>query len=364
MPILLSVCLESIIKDQSLTPDAEELAMRSSTLFSLVFLAAVLLVPKASAQADSICSEFGGGFIWATASVVYGRVEFSGLQDPNRFPKVTVTLINQGRTIASTSLGPSGNYCFRNVSGNGATLVVAVEDAEVGRRDLPSGSVTINQVRQDFQIDLGTRTPRAGVISAKYFYERSGKNAELFASANAHLREKKADKAIPLLAQIVQNDPKDFVAMGLLGSAYFEKGDQVNAEKAFLGALDANPRFAPAMASLGQIYLLQNKLDLSVAVLLKATENEPEYARGFRLLGEAYLLSKQGRLGLEALYRAIELDPIGMAESHLLAAKLFDSAGAKNYAAREYRLFLEKVPNHPQKKQFQKYIQENPPADN
>jgi tetratricopeptide (TPR) repeat protein len=271
--------------------------------------------------------------------------------------------VNQGRTVASTPVGRSGNYCFRNLNGAGSTLIVAVEEIEVGRRDLPSGGAS-NQFRQDFAIDLGNRMPKAGVISAKYAYKREGRNADLFTSASAFLKEKKTDKAIPLLKEIVESDTKDFVASALLGSAYFQANDMAGAETAYIRSLEANPAYAVAMTNLGHIYLIQKKLDVAVTLLSKATEFEPDYARAFQLLGEAYLLSKKGKAGLEALYRAIEIDPVGMAECHLLAARLFESAGAKNYAAREYKLFLEKVPNYPEKKKLLKYIQDNPPAEN
>ena len=358
-------CQRSMITHRPINTNAEVLFVRITTFGSLVFLSILVLAPKVAAQADSICSEFGGGFIWGNANVVYGRVEVSGLRDPAKFPKVTVSLVNQGRTIASMPIGRSGNYCFRNTNGSGATVIVAVEESEVGRRDLGSGgSLGSNQFRQDFAIDLGNRTPRAGVISAKYAHKREGKNAELFTAANTLLKEKKTDKAIPVLQQIVETDPKDFVVWALLGSSYFERNDLTAAEAAYLRSLEANPGYAVAITNLGHIYLLQKKLDDAVALLVKATELEPDYARAFQLLGEAYLLSKKGKLGLEALYRAIEIDPIGMAQCHLLAARLFESAGAKNYAAREYKLFLEKVPDYPQKKQLLKYIQDNPPAEN
>lgn len=338
--------------------------MRTATFYALGFFLLLVIVPKAQAQADSFCSEFGGGIIWASASAIYGRVQVDGVRDPKRMPKVTVSLVIQGRTVANMPVGTSGNYCFRNVNGSGGTLILAVEDSEVGRQDLPAGSMASNQFRQDFAIDLGQRMPKPGVVSAKYNHPREGKNAELFSAAGVLLKEKKSDKAIPILHQVVEADPKDFIAWALLGSAYFEKNDLGGAETSYAKSLEANPSYVVAMTNLGNVYLIKKNLDVAVTLLEKATQLEQDYARAFQLLGEAYLLQKKGKMGLEALYRAIEIDPIGMAKCHLLAAKLFDSAGAKNYAAREYKIFLEKVPEHPQKKQFLKYIQDNPPAEN
>ena len=40
-------------------------------------------------------------------------------------------------------------------------------------------------------------------------------------------------------------------------------------------------------------------------------------------------------------------------------AKLYDLAGAKELAVKEYKNFLAKVPEHPDKKKFEKYIKDN-----
>jgi Tfp pilus assembly protein PilF len=336
--------------------------MRISALFCFSFSLMLLMSPSVSAQADQICSEFGGGIMWSNKSAVYGRVEIGGLSESAKLPKVTVALVAQGRTLASMTVGRSGNYCFRDVNGAGGTLILTVEDTEFGRQDLPSGGLPSNQFRQDFAIDVGGRTRRPGVISAKYSYKREGKNEELFTTASTHLREKKYDKALPLLEQIVATDPKDFAVWTMLGSIYSEMNNLGGAEAAYFKALEANAGYVVAMASLGQVFMGQKKLEPAIAILVRATEAEPEFARAHRLLGEAYLLSKKGTLGLESLYRAIEIDPKGMAECHLLAARLFESAGAKSYASREYKLFLEKVPEYSQKKALLKYIQDNPPA--
>ena len=49
-----------------------------------------------------------------------------------------------------------------------------------------------------------------------------------------------------------------------------------------------------------------------------------------------------------------------MAECHLQLAHLYELAGAKKLAAMEYKIFLRKVPDHPDKKRFEKYIKDNP----
>jgi predicted Zn-dependent protease len=164
---------------------------------------------------------------------------------------------------------------------------------------------------------------------------------------------------------MIASDPADFIAHGKLGSIYYEQNKLSDSEKAFKKALEIKADFSPAMINLGRIYLVQKQNDEAIEILKKVTETEPNSPRGFQLLGEAYLVAKKGTLGVAALNEALRLDPIGMAESHLLMARLYDLAGAKSVASREYQMFLEKVPEHKDKKKFEKYIKDNPiEADN
>lgn len=331
--------------------------------FSVV-AAVVILCWSAYAQANEVCGSVSGGSVWASTRAVYGRIAISGQSSGQKFPKVTVTLFSQGRSLASSTIDRSGNYCFLDVNGSGATLIVELEGREVGRQDLPMSTLGINQLRQDFEIAVGEQTAKPGNISAKYQYPRAGKNAELFDAANIALKEKDKDKATSLIKQLVETDPRDFIAWAMLGSIYFEKNDLTGAESAFQKALAARPDLGVAMMNIGRIRLMQNQVDSAIDFLLRATKADPNYARSFQLLGEAYLLARKGTLGVDALNQAIDLDPFGMAECHLLLARLYDRAGAKNFASREYRRFLEKVPGHPDKKKFEKYIADNPDVVN
>jgi cytochrome c-type biogenesis protein CcmH/NrfG len=111
---------------------------------------------------------------------------------------------------------------------------------------------------------------------------------------------------------------------------------------------------------MGQIRVEQKQYLAAVEILKHATSLDAKSARTFQLLGEAYLQNKQGSLGVAALSEAIRLDPTGMAECHLQIAHLYELAGAKQLAAKEYKLFLEKVPDYENKKRLEKFIKDNP----
>jgi Tfp pilus assembly protein PilF len=124
-------------------------------------------------------------------------------------------------------------------------------------------------------------------------------------------------------------------------------------------ALALQPEYAPAWINVGKLRIAQKQLEAAIEIFKHAAALEPGDARTFRLLGEAYLQNKQGTLGAQALNHAIRLDPQGQAECHLQLAHLYQLAGAMDLAAEEYKKFLAKVPNHPEKGKFEKFIKQN-----
>jgi tetratricopeptide (TPR) repeat protein len=332
-----------------------------SSIVWLLYIFTLLLFPAVcgSAQITEICGETGSS-AWLSSSAVYGRVGLNGFDLSKRLPRIVITVTDSQRNEHTQTITETGNYCFMDLKANGGWIVLEVEGKEIGRRSLPTGLIT--QHRQDFEVyaENSTTTKPPSTISAKNAYPRSEKNAVLLEKAAAEEKNQQLAKAIQYLKQIVSDDPKDFVAWFQLGAIYFGQNNFSEAESAYKNAIGAKPDHTPSLLNLGRIYLVNKKHDEAIVALLKATQTEPTAARGFQLLGEAYLLSKKGTLGVEALNEAIRLDPVGMAECHLLMARLYDAAGAKPLASREYRLFLEKVPNHADKEKFQQYIKDNP----
>nr|AUN37253.1 TPR-repeat-containing protein [uncultured bacterium] len=256
------------------------------------------------------------------------------------------------------AVSKSGNYCFKR-SGGGGTLVVEVDGLEVARRALPGmGS---NQQREDFEIYPNSKDQSAtpGSVSAKYFYPPNEKTADLYKKAAEAARAEDRSGVVRILKEITAADPADFVAWGELGSAYFRQNDFQQADAAYRHSLELKVDYSPSWINIGQLRMAQKQYEAAIEILKHAVELEPDSAKAFRLIGESYLQVKKGTLGAEALNTAIKLEPIGMAECHLTLAHLYDLAGAKQMAAAEYKNFLSKVPDHPDKKKFESYIKEN-----
>ena len=329
----------------------------SAALLTLVFIS------TASAQIDSICGDVGINpgldSPFAHVPYVYGQVTLKGFDPGKKPPKVTVIFQDGQQSPNRFMVGRSGSYCFRRASTN-ATIVVEVDGLEVARRSLLASSG--DQQREDFEI-AATSTQRStppSVISTKYARSPNPDTADLYLRLAEAERNKDVPQAIKVANEIATKDAGDYVAWAKLGSLFFVQEKWAEAEAAFRRSLEQRVDYLPAWVSVGQMRVAQKQFSAAIEILKHAVELEPSSPSIYRLLGEAYLQNKQGTLGVQALDKAIELDPIGQAEAHLLKAHLYELAGAKQLATKEYKAFLEKVPQYPDRKKLEKFIKDNP----
>lgn len=328
-------------------------------LFLFILTAAI----SANAQADDFCAEFGStpslNSPFAQIPYVFGRVTIKGLDVAAKFPKVTVTLVDRDQTEKRVSIERKGNYCFRRSGNSTGTLIVEIDGVEAARRSLASFGAT--QQREDFEVfSDATRSAAPGTVSARFSHPPNDKTADLYRRAANAEKDKDLNGAIRILKEIVALDPGDFIAWAKLGSLHMDRRDYDDAEAAFRRSLVIEPEYLPAWINAGKIRVANKQYEAAIEVFRYAVTLDPTAARSHQLLGEAYLLAKMGTLGAESLNNALRLDPIGMAECHLQLAHLYELAGAKHLAANEYKLFLSKVKDHPDKKKFEKFIKENP----
>jgi tetratricopeptide (TPR) repeat protein len=333
--------------------------------FKLILISLLVLVCSVNAQVDEICGELGIipslDSPFAHVPYVYGRVVLKGLGPGGKSPEVTVVFIDGQQSRSSWTVGKSGSYCFRlRSSSSRGTLYVEVNGIEVARKSLLSlGNA---QQREDFEIFLPQlqKSAAPGTVSAKFFHPPNSKTVELYKKTVEAESQKDTGKAIEHLKEIVSIDPADFIAWAKLGILYVEKNSLSEAEAAFRKSLELKVEYTPAWIHVGKIRIAQKQFEAAIEIFKHVTSLEPTMARAFQLLGEAYLQARQGTLGAEALNEAIKLDPIGMAECHLLLARLYDLAGARHLATREYKIFLTKQPDYPDKKKLEQYIKNNP----
>lgn len=326
--------------------------------FLIIFVFFILSGVSYGQQVDEICGEFGhiatldGPRL--SAPFVYGRIRVVGLDSKSKVPKVSVTYLNRSQTPQRLVVNDSGFYCFKITGGTGGTLVVEADGVELARRDV-SGFGSAQQ-REDFDLSLGKR-PTA---SDKWNYQRSSTTEALITTAIEKEKQKDISGAITDLKTLVAEDPKDYIAWGYLATLYLDKGSFKESDTAFRRSLELKNDYTPSWINVGRLRMAQKQNEAAIEILKHAIELDASSARAYQLLGEVYLLTKQGSLGADALNKALEIDPIGMAECHLNLAHLYQLAGAKDLASREYRLFLEKVPEHRDAEKFRKFIKDNP----
>jgi predicted Zn-dependent protease len=296
-------------------------------------------------------------------AIVSGSVKIAGLDESNKQPSLSVSLLANGVPVSNERVKNGGSFMFSCIPRNAITLVVELDGIEVGRYPIGTLSPPPLTNRQDVQL---TWSQVGAAVEAKKSsdtilnsYARTTDNQKRFDRAVAAVREKKNDSAIKQFKQITEADGNDFVAWTELGTLYFTTEKPTEAKEAYAMALSLKPDFGPALLNLGKLQISQKQADPAIETLTKALAVAPESADVNHYLGEAYLLARKGSKAVPYLNKAIELAPVEKAEIHLRLGALYNAAGAKALAADQYRMFLKKVPNYAKKEELEKYIAEN-----
>lgn len=294
-----------------------------------------------------------------------GTVEIQGLTTGNKEPVLSVAVLSHGMFVARQQVKNRGAYSFTNIPRNGVTVIVELDNQEIG--SFPVGSLTPPPMPNRKDIFLvwsnvqRTLSANAEVIALRNAYSRSEENQKAFDKAIGASKDKNPANAIKLFKQLVEKDPADFVAWSELGNLYFKDSKFEESEAAFAKSVALKGDFLPALVNLGKVQISQKKFDPAVETLTKAVEASPESAEAHHYLGEAYLQAKKGSKAVVHLNKAIDLAPTEKAEIHLRLAQLYNAAGLKDRAAAEYKMFLLKIPDHAEKAKFERYISENMP---
>lgn len=331
-------------------------------LLSIVLMAACSVF--ANAQVDDV-SQVTGLPIPIGASVIYGQVIIRNIPRNERRPTIVVYLRNGGAQIDKYLANDTGYWYFLRPPIDGHTLNFEIDGIEVGRAIIAGG--ISGRLRQDVELDWAqvkelSRTPSStGVVSARDRHERTQDSEAILQKALTAMKEKRNDDAIKLLSSITDKDPKDYNAWMYLGTIHYSAKRNDDARAAYKKALELKPDYFLASLNLGRLELSQKQFDPAIAALLKAVESDAASADANHLLGEAYLQNRKGSVAVGYLNKAIELAPVEKAELHLRLAALYNGAGLKDRAALEYKAFLGKVKDHPDKAKFEQYIKENLP---
>ena len=275
-----------------------------------------------------------------------------------------VILYSEAKILLGRQATPNnGRFRFNNLPMGVYELAIEVENNEIGRIRVDLRSPLLKDVRRDIELEwrMPNNRTQPGVLAAGNTYPRNSASQKLFTSARQAAEKKDYDKATQLLQQITTANRKDFEAWFELANIHFLQKKLAEAEKEYLTAIDAHPKFFPALLNLGRLEIFQKRYDVAIQVLQQAVGIQSDSADANYFLGEAYLQSKRGSSAVVYLEAALRLDPKGMAEVHLKLAQLYDRAGMKDKASVEYAQFLGKKPDYPERKKLQDYIDANKP---
>jgi Tfp pilus assembly protein PilF len=335
--------------------------MNRYAVFSAAIIMGLVFSSILVAQTDDVSAATGLP-IPIGSPVIYGQVVIEGLPREERRPNIFVSLLISGSEIDRRQTDSRGYFFFLVRPRHGHTLLFQVDGSEVGRAYLTVG--TGDRLRQDVTLDWralrGAKEGRRGVIAAPG-YIRTAEAEKSFDKAMQAIRENKNSLALELFKEILANDNNDYLAWTMLGTLYYADKKYSDAAPAFKKALELKPDLTVARVNLGKMELSQKNFEKAIETLQRAVELDPTSADANHFLGEAYLQIKKGSLAVGFLNKAIELAPAQKAEIHLRLAALYNGAGAKDRAAAEYKAFLIKVPDHPDRTKFEKYIIDNSP---
>ena len=304
------------------------------------------------------CNNSGG----RPVATITGFLNVAGAPKTGTTAVFSVAVYAGGIFIGRRRLKPGGSFTFYCVPRENVMLVGEVDSVEASTVSAGMLSSSPSMNRQDVIINLSEfseRRQRTGVITVQNYYERKKTNQRLFEKALEAIQSGKTNSSIEILEQLLRSDAGDWPAWTVLGNVLFNNKRFPEAELSFEKSFMIKNDHLQTMLGLGRSALLNGRLERAIEILSAANVIEPNSADVHHYLGEAYFKIRKGSLGIPHMNRAIEIAPLEKAELHLRIAALYDAAKAKNLAANEYRLFLKKKPDFPDKQKLEAYIFEN-----
>ncbi len=131
----------------------------------------------------------------------------------------------------------------------------------------------------------------------------------LVLKAESYAEDEKYAEAIQKYTELLKKNPSFPGIHFGLGGVYYNKLDDINAEKEFRLALSEDPNLPMANYYLADILMRSQKIEQAVPLLQIVVAASPQFMRGYLQLGKCY--AAQGKLqdALKLLLKAVELEP-------------------------------------------------------
>jgi len=160
----------------------------------------------------------------------------------------------------------------------------------------------------------------------------------LVLKAEGYAEDEKYAEAIQKYTELLKKNPNFPGIHFALGGVYYNKLDDVNAEKELRLALSEDPNLPMANYYLADILMRSQKIEQAVPLLQIVVAANPQFMRGYLQLGKCY--AAQGKLqdSLKLLLRAAELEPKDKTP-HYQLAQLYTRLQQPDQARHHFEIF-------------------------
>jgi tetratricopeptide (TPR) repeat protein len=195
----------------------------------------------------------------------------------------------------------------------------------------------------------GNDAVKTTTMSAEEVAKRNKHQAELealFKGANDAYDAGNYDDALAKFTQISTEMEKCASCFSRIGDTYVKKGDQENAEKAYLKALEIDPNHADTYTALSSLYNSQKKFDEATKMSAKASELAgPGGGDANSIFNQGIILWNQSKIPeAKALFqKAVELDP-KHAEAHYWLGMSWVNEGKLTESKKDFEEYLKLAP--------------------
>ena len=263
-----------------------------------------------------------------------------------------------GRVVDRQTVGSRDRYRFHGVSNGEYLLTIEVDHREILSMPLSIREFRPTDIPRHLSLQWSDLSGQS-VDTSALMYARKAANQKRLDKAQGAMQKNDLKTAVILLQEVVDSDPQDYEAWTDLATCRFRQDKLSAAVEAYQNALSANPDYFIAQFNQGKVELARKNFSAAVESLARAVEMEVKSAEAHYFLGEAYLGDRKGSKALGHLETAIRLDPEKMADAHLRIAALYNAAGLKGRAAAQYREYLRKQPDSPNRRPLEEYIRQH-----
>ena len=157
-------------------------------------------------------------------------------------------------------------------------------------------------------------------------------------SVQAHMANAQAASAVDVCRERLTQNPKDAMALNLLGMVYSTQKQYTAAEKALDQAIELQPLWPVPYTNLARLYLAQDRTDEAIGRFEAALAADPQNSAAYMTLGTLYEKKNDFKKAIGIYEQALDVHPNMWAAANNLAFLLCEDSGGSQDLARALSL--------------------------